>query len=257
MKPTKGVKNLLRIVICDDEDFYIGDVSRLLSDYEAGRPELELAVSAYTSPFALLDDLDSGKVGDIYLLDIYMDVMNGVELARTLRRTLPECQIVFLTTSREHAVEAFEVGAAHYLEKPIGKERFGAAMDRATAALIKRPVEQLACQTGGGGVEIIPFSDIILAESLLKEQRLELTGGRKLLVRETLSSLIEKLGANEAFVSPHRSFIVNLKHAAKIDAESIVMTNGTKVPLSRNSFMKIKERFIRCVFNTPASKEGK
>ena len=251
------MRSLLKVVICDDEDFYIGDVSRLLSDYAEDRPELEFAVSAYTSPFALLDDLDHGKVGDLYLLDVYMDVMNGVELARTLRRTLPECQIVFLTTSREHAVEAFEVGAAHYLEKPIGKERFGAAMDRAAAALVKRPVEQLVCQTGGGGVEMVPFSNIILAESLLKEQRLELTGGRELLVRETLSSLIEKLGANEAFVSPHRSFIVNLKHAAKIDAESIVMTNGTKVPLSRNSFLKIKERFMRCVFNTSGSKEEK
>ncbi|MEG1913122.1 MAG: response regulator, partial [Cloacibacillus sp.] len=157
------MKNLLRIVICDDEDFYIGDVSGLLSDYAAARPELTFTVLAYTSPFALLADLDNGKVGDIYLLDIYMDVMNGVELARSLRRALPECQIIFLTTSREHAVEAFEVGAAHYLEKPIFKEGFNTAMDRATAALIKRPVEQLVCQMGGGCIEIIPFSEIILA----------------------------------------------------------------------------------------------
>lgn len=247
--------HLLKVVVCDDEDFYIGDITRLLSNYAEAKPEPGLSVVTYTSPFALLDDLDRGKAADLYLLDIFMDVMNGMELARSLRRSLPECQIIFLTTSREHAVEAFEVGAAYYLEKPVDKERFCAAMDRATAALIKKPLQHLLCQTAGGGVELVPFSEIILVESLRKEQRLELTRGRTLLVHETLFTITEKLVVNEAFVSPHRSFVVNLKQAVKIDAESIVMTNGTRVPLSRNNFLKIKERFMRCLFHRPGIAE--
>ena len=244
----------LKVIVCDDDDFYIGDISRLLTDYAAHRHDLNITVMTYTRPFALLDDLDNGTVGDIYLIDVYMDVMDGVTLARSLRNALPEAQIVFLTTSHEHAVEAFEVGAAHYLVKPISKDGFYTAMERATAALIKMPVEQFVCSSSGGCIEIIPLADIILVESRLKEQRLNLVGGRTILVHQTLTSIFEKLSENKAFISPHRSFIVNLQHALKISTNAIVMVNGATVPLSRNNFITIKERFMQCQF--PHTCEG-
>lgn len=73
-----------------------------------------------------------------------MNVTDGITLAKSLRKALPKCQIIFLTSSREHAVAAFEVGAAHYIEKPIDKKSFECAMDRAVSALAKAPIEYLS-----------------------------------------------------------------------------------------------------------------
>ena len=235
---------MLKVVICDDEEFYLDGVSRLVERYASDRPELRLSVFAYKSPFALMDDVDRGSVGDVYLLDIYMDATNGIELARSLREAIPACQIIFLTTSREHAIAAFEVGAAHYLEKPIDAARFAQAMDRAVAALAGKPVEMLVCQTADGTVERVPFSSVILVEASQREQRLELADGRRVTVHETLASIFEKLSVNDGFISPYRSFVINMKYVVKITSSHITMTNGSQVPLARNEFMKVKRKFM-------------
>ena len=107
-----------------------------------------------------------------------MNVTDGITLAKSLRKALPKCQIIFLTSSREHAVAAFEVGAAHYIEKPIDKKSFECAMDRAVSALAKAPIECLICRTDRGVIEKVPFSAIITAESCIREQKLLLTDGQ-------------------------------------------------------------------------------
>lgn len=97
---------------------------------------------------------------------------------------------------------------AHHIEKPIDKKSFKCAVDRAISALAAQPVEYLICRTDRDTIEKVPLSSIIMAESCLKEQKLHLTDGRTLLLHAPLSLICEKLSANSAFMSPHRSFII-------------------------------------------------
>ena len=82
-------------------------------------------------PMELLDAIEDGIHYDIYLLDIYMPGISGMSIATELRSRDIQSPIIFLTSSTDHALEAFGVNATHYLLKPYTKESFRAAMDKA------------------------------------------------------------------------------------------------------------------------------
>lgn len=121
-----------KIAVCDDEPRYLHDIKRLLDEYSAAHG-IELVATAFSLPFELLEHIESGAEFDLYLLDVYMPGMTGIELAGQLRRIGIEAPVVFLTTSREHALEAFGVGAAGYLAKPFQREDFFKALDAVTS----------------------------------------------------------------------------------------------------------------------------
>jgi len=104
-----GRSAMLKIAVCDDEQSYLHDLTRLLDEYGAAQG-IGLAATAFSLPFDLLERVESGAEFDLYLLDVYMPGMTGIELASQLRRIGIETPVVFLTTSKEHALEAFGVG---------------------------------------------------------------------------------------------------------------------------------------------------
>ena len=114
---------MIRIAVCDDEKKYLDESAALLSEYALLR-NIHFSVEQFENPSDFLDKLDKGEKYDVYLLDVYMPGLTGVSVATELRRRNDESPVIFLTSSRDHAVEAFGVGATHYLLKPYTKDDF-------------------------------------------------------------------------------------------------------------------------------------
>ena len=126
---------MLKLCICDDQP---GDLERLegfTAEFFQSRPDLPALVETFRSPFDLLERLEEKGGFDIYLLDILMPHLSGLELARKLRERGETAQILFLTSSREYALDAFAVNAAGYLLKPVEREAFFQAVTAAAQAL--------------------------------------------------------------------------------------------------------------------------
>ena len=123
---------VLKIAVCDDEQTYLDKTRAMLEQY-AAEHDVEIAAEAISNPSALLDSIEAGERHDIYLLDIYMPGVSGMSVATELRSRGVRSPIIFLTSSTEHAVEAFGVDATHYLLKPYTQQNFFAAMDKAMA----------------------------------------------------------------------------------------------------------------------------
>lgn len=119
------------IALCDDETEELNKTEQMLNSYKREHPEINFKTEHFGSADELLHMVrNENYVPDLMLMDIYMPEKPGIEAAKELRDMGNGSRIVFLTTSREHALEAFGVNAAQYLVKPVTEEILFPILDR-------------------------------------------------------------------------------------------------------------------------------
>ena len=212
-----------------------------------------------TSAKEALVHLSGGKYDGLFL-DVHMPEIEGMALARLLRRFADPPGVVFLTGHPDAAVEAFEVQALDFIVKPVGRDRLEAALDR---------VEQHAFSKeapSGAGADAPASSsgpDVVAVDNPGRRQaaraarehpvaqangdyaRIHAPEGRFLL-RTPLSQL-EKDWAGSGFARVHRAYLVNLGHAVELRALSngtavLVMRDGEEIPVARRNVAALRRR---------------
>jgi two-component system LytT family response regulator len=195
---------------------------------------------------------------DLLFLDIQMPKINGFEVLELLGREVP---VIFVTAFDEHAIRAFEVHAVDYLLKPIAPERIATALERARERVRKRtpmPVKELTAAGSREGtplervlvrqgprVHVIPAAKLDWVEA--QDDYISLNSeGKSFLKQQTLTDLESRLDPAR-FVRVHRSYLLNLDRLARIDTEGgeprgVVLQDGTRLPLSRSGYQRIKKR---------------
>ena len=120
----------LRIAVCDDAEEDRAYVSGLAKDWatQAGH---RAEITAFSSAESFLFRYAEDKNWDILLLDIEMGAMDGVRLAKRVRRDNEAVQIVFVTGYSDYIAEGYEVAALHYLMKPVSRDKLFAVLNRA------------------------------------------------------------------------------------------------------------------------------
>ena len=110
------------IAICDDEQKEVDKIVILLKKYIENN-KLECNIKTFLSAKKLYCCINTGYIPDILFLDVYMEQENGLEVAKKLRQIGFENNIVFITTSKDHALEAYGVNAIQYLVKPLKEQQ--------------------------------------------------------------------------------------------------------------------------------------
>jgi len=238
---------MIRVVIADDQPIARERLVSLL----AAEPGVELAAAAASGPEAV--DCILQQSPDLVFLDLQMPGMDGFKVIEAvgIERMPPT---VFVTAHDEYAVRAFEVQAIDYLLKPFGRHRLQSALARARRHLERerqgqmagrlaellqssrsQPGERLLVKTGGR-VCFVEVEAIDWVEAEGNYVRLYV-GDQVHLMRETMTALIEKIGA-QRFSRIHRSRIVNIKRVKELliaggGDYQVVLWDGTKLGLSR------------------------
>lgn len=241
---------MLHIAICDDQDQDRAAACRGVEAYLAAHPGLNGQVEVFSYPAALLDALEAGATWDVALLDVYMPGELGTQLAQELRRQLPKLTFLFLTTSPDHAVEAFALGAAHYLVKPFTQELLDDALDRAIAPHLGRVGKALLLHLENGMTRSVPLGEITYIESASHRQAVHTVKGDFDERQQTLSALYEQLEllSPEQFIAPYRGYIVNQSFIRTITAQGITLHSGVKIPLKEGDFRKTKHAYFQWAF---------
>ena len=229
---------MIRIAVCDDEKKYLDESFALLSEYATAR-NTRFSVEQFDKPFDFLDKFDKGEKFDIYLLDVYMPGLTGVSIATELRRRNDESPVIFLTSSRDHAVEAFGVGATHYLLKPYTKDDFFAAMDKAMRSIGQDKPKTVLMKTANGYYNI-PVGNIIYCESANHNQIIYFAEGEPASVRISQAELWEKLSPFGQFYLCGKTFIINLEQIEKILSDTVEMTTGKCLAVPRRAMASLK-----------------
>lgn len=228
----------MRIAFCDDEKTQ-SIFLRELTEQWAKTTGKNCDITVYTSAEEMLFENQDSFSFDFIILDIELDRMNGIELARQIRKVDKNVSIAFLSNSREYVFEGYEVGAVRYLMKPLAKEQLYPLLDmvQTTAEKDKKYI------IVGGATEKykLLLRDISFLESLGHYVVIHLAE-RSLEVKRNLGDVAKELG--EDFIATHRSYLVNIGWIEKITRTDCILSGGITVPISRNSYEAVNQAFI-------------
>lgn len=237
---------MYQIAICDDEEQELDKVEHILRTF-GGLPE-SYVVNRFTDAEALLSKVRTNVYQpDIILLDIYMPCATGIETARKLRDMGNTGSVIFVTSSQEHALEAFGVSASGYLVKPICEKALFDAIEQAIKNLVARQCRYVFLETHDH-VRKIPLGDIIYCEAQRKTQCVYLQGGETILLRMTMAKLCETLSEYREFTKIGVSYIVNLEHIERLGTQMMCLDNGTEIYLPRGSYKSLREKYFDYYF---------
>lgn len=231
------------IAICDDSEETLYNLSTAVKKW-AQTEELIVKIDIFSSAENFWFHYEEQPDFDILLLDIEMPGMNGVELAKRIRQTNSNMQIVFITGFPDFIAEGYEVSALHYLMKPVDYEKLSEVLCRAAEKLQK--TEKPVLLPVNGEIQRIPTDQIIFVEAFAHTCVITTTDS----ALETKSNItaIEKIlcdTAADSFVRCHRSYIVGIRYIKSLSKTDITLDNGTKLPLSRSNYQSVHQAFIR------------
>ena len=233
---------VLKIAICDDEKEFRSAAEQMLKLYMADKG-VQFGVDTFGVPSELVDMTEKGTIYDIYLLDIYMPGITGMSIATELRSRSVKSPVIFLTSSTDHALEAFGVDATHYLLKPYTKDSFYVGMDKAMQSIASHKNDSVILKVDNDYRSIL-VSKLIYCEAEDKYQRLYLENGERLLVRITGTELYKQLSEFECFYRCGRAHIVNLNHISKVSQNGAVFKDGVQLSLPRTVLAGLRKAFF-------------
>lgn len=230
----------IRIVICEDDKVERDYIHSLVEAW-AEESSKNCIVDGYGSAEQLLFSFDNELPYSIYLLDIQLGQMSGMELAREIREKDKAAVIVFLTGLKDYALEGYEVGAFRYLIKPVKESELFSLLAQAIQEC-EAEKENFFVLEQGSEVLKISYEDIWYLVSM--GHYIELSyRDKKLQWKASLGSLQKEFEEN-GFVMARRGILLNLRKVAKVGRSECVLDNGEKMAVSRNQYKKVNEAFI-------------
>lgn len=234
----------MKIAICDDE-VAVSEVTKSLLQQWAIHQSISLSVHCYENG----DDLilaQKSECFDLIFLDVLMPLLNGIDTAKELRRQNQNVPIIFLTSSKEFAFDSYEVKALQYLLKPVSPNQLWSIMDD-FIALIKNQKEIFVARTSDGFCKIA-LEDTNYLEAQNKSVLVFPHNGTSIETAELFSRCEEIFTLEQGFFRCHRSYIINLNFVNQFTKNSVTMTNGVTLPISRNRSLAFKEAYFTYMF---------
>lgn len=226
-----------KVAICDDaapDREYVAALVRLWAELTQSNIQLNTFPSAESFMFHYADESDY----DILLLDIEMEAMDGVTMAKHLRKDNEAVQIIFITGYTDYIAEGYEVAALHYLVKPVKEEKLFSVLDRAAEKLRKN--EKVLHFEISGEMVRVPVYQIRYAEVMANYVTIH--AAEDVTVKMTLGDLEKEL--DERFYRAGRSIIVNLTQISRVTKTEIKLSDGTVIPLPRGAYEGVNRAII-------------
>ena len=226
-----------KAAICDDSAADCEYLLKLLHEW-ARRSNISVHAETFSSAESFLFRYADDKTFDLLLLDIEMGVMDGVTLAKRVRRENEAVQIIFITGYSDYIAEGYEVAALHYLMKPVREEKMFSVLDRALEKC--RQEERCLNLELSGELLRIPLYEIRYLD--VHQNYVTIHGRKEYTVKRTLSEF-EKL-LDERFFRTGRGLIVNLTQIRRVTKTDVFLSDGTALPLPRGAYEPLNRAII-------------
>lgn len=224
---------MYRIAVCEDEKSFLKTNSEL-----AKQALNELHIDGSVTEFDNADDLLSAfehevKAFDLLLLDILMDDVNGIDMAKKLRKRGITADIAFITSSDEFLRDGYSVQPINYLFKPV---KYADIVEVIKTSRRKIEVHTVTFKQGNSAL-VLEISDIIYIEVYDHKLKIHLTYGEKIIAC-SLNNALEIL-PSEMFARCHNSYAVNLSYVTELTRGSVFI-RGQSIPVSRSYYDNMK-----------------
>lgn len=227
----------MEIAICDDDTVDRNTAAQML------RHCLRMSnagggITCFSNGIELLYEAQDGKIFDAVFLDIYMDKMMGMDVARQLRASGYNGKIVFLTASSGFAVESYEVKAFGYLLKPITYEK----IEKITQELLEGFDNEVYHLRHRSEIIKVDYNDIIFVESCNSKCLLHCVSGETYTVYKRLCDIEDELN-DKRFLRCHQSYLINMNHIVHAD-KSFRTDSGETVLIRQKNLKQIKDKYF-------------
>lgn len=230
---------MLYIALVDDNPYDLSELAGHLASLKTMGIRAE--VISYSSGLDLIADCQNGRRFHLIVLDMLMEVIDGIETARRIRKLDSSVPLLIVTGTVQYALEGYTVNAWRYLMKPVDHDVF-----------LKEVVEILTLQekssanhfivSNESGITKVKLDDILYFESELHTIKL-VTITSEHLFRGAMYDIESRL-KTENFLRVHKSFIVNMKYVKNIFKNELLMENGARVLISKHKSHDFYEKLM-------------
>lgn len=229
---------MYRIALVDDDLNHL-DIFRAYIERYKGENEIEIELVTFSSGLAFISDYQ--PVYDILFLDIEMPHMNGMEVAKSVRKSDPHSVIVFITNMPQYAIKGYEVNAFDYMMKPLEYSVFKVKFDAVINA-VEGSDEFSMLIPWKDGSRLVKADEIIYVEiwgHLLsvktKDETYQMSG--------TLKEIEDQL-KNQHFIRCNKSYLINLQYVIRMSSDIVVLLGGYELKISRSRRKEVQFAFI-------------
>lgn len=220
---------MLQLAVCDDEAVCLRQTVDILRAALGDTPH---QLKTFQNAPAVLHMLaEDGYRPDIAVLDICMDELDGIALAKEINRLAPACRVIFLSSYAGYLMDAYEAEHVYYVLKSDEAARLPVALRKALT--LRR----------GGSYQRVELDTVLCLERSLHKMLVHTTDG-DLETTQSPQSLLEGDVA-DAFIRCHQSFWVNCRAIVGMEHETFCLSDGTRVPISRSHRKDAREAFFR------------
>ena len=240
---------MFKISICDDRKEDREIMHQYVRQFCEERA-LQAEIKVFDHPDALICESENFRP-HIYILDIVMPMVNGIQAARELRWNQPDAQIIFATSEESFALESFDVNPINYILKPVKKEKLFATLELAMKR-ISLDEENMVTVKVKGGYRTLHLGDIMYIDYRNHVVSYHLLSG------ETISTSTLRIGfavylrqnhSEEDFVMCHESVAVGIRAIDRLTKTDITVRNHEILPVAKSRYSQVAEKYMNYRFH--------
>ncbi len=228
----------MKIALIDDENSSLDRLCGLINEHVGS----DISIDRFTSGEEFMDGFKEG-VYDLIITDIFMDKLTGIETARKIREKDKNVKLVFCTSSNEFACESYEVNACYYLRKPYTEESFSAMLDRLDLEKL-----ELSRSVKLPDNQSVVLRNVIYADFASHCVTFHNKLGENIVSRVSFADVEPLLCANSYFCSPSKGVIVNFYEVIAQNDNVFVMSDDSRIPISRRKAKEVTEAYAEFRF---------
>lgn len=233
----------MRIAVIDDDRAQAVHLSDMLADRLTDLGYTDYGIDIFENAEKFLTESHSDSY-DVAIIDIFMDRITGIELARQLRSKDEEIRIVFCSSSNEFAAESYEVNASYYLRKPVSSGQVETMIRRMRLAALEKNKTVILPD----GHPVI-LRNIVYTDYFNHVVTIHMKHDEEYRIRASQMQMKMLLLNYDYFFSPVKGIIVNFYEVVKMTEEDFVLRNGRTVHITRRKTREAKEKYLKFRFD--------
>lgn len=233
------------IAICDDEKQFSDELIQIIENWQKSN-NMPIRYKSFSNASELIDSAKKEHF-TLYILDVLMPGINGIEAAKDIRNFDKTADIIFLTSTTGFAYDSYGVKALEYMLKPVREELLTPILDNLYTKE-QKPLEGLTVKCGSSIVRIL-FSQLVYVEVKGKHLYFNLADGTVREVYGTLKEYEPTLLKKSEFMQVHRSYIVNMLQIEELSHAYVRTFNGKLVPVSRKLYPDLQNKYMKLIFS--------
>lgn len=227
----------MKIAICDDTEADAKMISFALMDISD-----DLEIVYFDTGQKLIESIRNGCFYSLVFQDIYLKNESGMETAQIVRKLSPETQIIFVTTSLDHALDAYRVQASDYIVKPCSETDIVKAFARVNLRIKPHSCEPVALNVGRE-IHVFHPDNVIKLESDRHYVVIYQQSTKTERIHMNFADAAEKFG--NRFIEIRRGLLVNPQFIGKISGSSVILTDGSTYILPRTKKDIVIEEYTK------------